>query len=58
MPLSVLRPVLRPALAFALLAGLAACGADGDPVAPQAKPAVKPGLVISGDARVGVKTEL
>lgn len=49
--------LIRPALALALLGMLAACGADGDPVAPQAKPAVKPGLVISGDARVGVKTE-
>lgn len=41
---------MRVILSFAVLAVLAACGADGAPEAP--KP--KPGLSISGDARMGV----
>jgi hypothetical protein len=35
---------------------LAACGADGPPRAPEAKPA--PGLVISGEANIGVAGSL
>ena len=41
---------MRVILSFAVLAVLAACGADGAPEAPQPKP----GLSISGDARMGV----
>jgi predicted small lipoprotein YifL len=46
---------MRFALAVSLLA-LAACGADGPPVAPSAKP-VASGITISGTARVGVVYE-
>ncbi len=42
---------MRVALAACLFA-LAACGADGPPVAPAAK--ATDGVSISGDARVGV----
>ncbi len=41
-------------LSLALVLALAACGADGAPVAPAAKPAMKPGISVSGDAQIGV----
>jgi hypothetical protein len=42
--------------AFALmLAALAACGVDGAPTRPEP---TRPGLQISGEARVGVVTKL
>jgi len=40
-------------LAFALT--LAACGADGPPTAPEPR---KAGLTLSGEATIGVQTEL
>lgn len=40
-----------------LLLALAACGADGAPEAPSRND-VKPGVSISGDARIGVVTTL
>ena len=43
-------------LAFLAIAALAACGVDGPPERPVAKP--KQGVSISGDATVGVITEL
>ena len=39
-------------IAFAALALLAACGADGAP-----QPPVKPGVTISGDAQIGIVSE-
>jgi len=42
-------PPMAPTLLALLL--LAACGADGEPVAPQAD------VTISGDVRVGVTTK-
>jgi hypothetical protein len=39
-------------LALPALALLAACGADGAP-----QPPVKPGITISGDARIGVVSQ-
>ena len=41
-------------IAALALAALCACGVDGPPERPPAKP----GLTISGDARIGVSTEL
>jgi predicted small lipoprotein YifL len=48
----------RIALTLALLCGLSACGADGPPTPPAAKPASSTGIAISGDARFGVTGEL
>lgn len=39
-------------LVLAVLA-LAACGVDGPPVAPQSQP----GVTVSGDARIGMRTD-
>lgn len=41
---------------IAALTLLAACGADGPPVPPPAKPG--PAVTISGEAHVGVKAKL
>lgn len=41
---------LTPVLALMALTALAACGVDGEPVAPKAKA----GVSVSGDARVGL----
>jgi predicted small lipoprotein YifL len=47
---------MRSIIAVLGLTVLAACGADGPPVAPPEKPAEKPavGLSISGVAEVGI----
>ena len=42
-------------LAAAAAVTLAACGVDGPPVAPQS--ATTPGVTISGDARIGMRTD-
>jgi hypothetical protein len=47
--------MIRIALVLGLLA-LAACGADGEPVAPAAK--AKPGLSVTGEVQFGVETRL
>ena len=41
-------------LAVLAVLTLAACGADGAPTKPAAKPATTSGVSISGDARMGV----
>ncbi|SUZ30526.1 hypothetical protein ROE7235_00249 [Roseibaca ekhonensis] len=41
--------------AIAVVLVLAACGADGPPVAAER---AKPGLNVSGEVRMGVRTEL
>jgi predicted small lipoprotein YifL len=40
--------------ALALLLALAACGADGPPVAPTREAPPEPRIRVSGDARVGL----
>lgn len=42
--------MIRVSAAFTLLALLAACGADGAPETP----AAKPGVTVTGDARIGM----
>lgn len=44
---------IRMAVLAALTAALAACGLDGAPTAPK-EDAIKPGITVSGDARMGV----
>ena len=44
---------MKPVLILIALLGLAGCGADGEPIAPQPEPA-KPGITISGEARIGI----
>lgn len=45
-------------IALLAFAAVAACGVDGPPERPAAKPATQPGVTISGHATVGVITEL
>jgi hypothetical protein len=44
----------RMILAVSLLLGLAACGADGKPMASTQPDLPETGLVISGDAQMGI----
>jgi hypothetical protein len=37
-----------------LLAALAACGADGQPIRPTSTPDAETGVTVGGDARMGV----
>lgn len=45
-----------PRLALLLLF-LAACGADGAPVAPDGSPTPKTSVIVSGEARFGLSTD-
>lgn len=45
---------MRPLLTCLAVVALASCGADGEPIRPDPKPAPKTGISISGTARVGV----
>lgn len=47
-------PLTRLALPLALVALLAACGADGPPVAPAAAQPAQPGVSLSGAVKVGI----
>ncbi len=49
---------MRLPIALVALLALTACGVDGPPQPPAAKPASKSGFSISGDARVGVVGKL
>lgn len=44
-------------LAALACAGLAACGVGGPPVQPIAYPAPAPGVTVSGDAVIGIRTD-
>lgn len=44
----------KAALALICFAGLAACGADGEPTPPAPKDTTVPGVSVTGTARVGV----
>ncbi len=46
--------MIRFALAMLASAVLVACGADGPPIAPVAKSAQAAGLVIGGEASIGL----
>ena len=46
--------MIRAVLAFAVLAALAGCGADGPPQRPSDAPAN--GIAVTGEARMGVVT--
>ncbi|NEY90513.1 argininosuccinate lyase [Tabrizicola oligotrophica] len=46
--------LLKPALALALIAPLAACGADGAPVAPTRMDTPATGITLSGCVKAGV----
>lgn len=43
---------MRTGLILSVVALLAGCGADGDPVPPKADP--QPGITMSGSASIGV----
>ena len=45
--------MIRMIIGLGLLAALAACGIDGPPQAPS-----KPGVTVSGDARIGMRGTL
>jgi len=47
---------MKPLCLIAILA-LAACGVDGPPVAPVAQVAPAPGVTVTGDARIGIRTD-
>lgn len=47
---------MRLISAVLCLAVLAACGADGAPSRPVKEEAIKPGVSVSGEARLGVAT--
>ena len=46
--------MIRTMMALGVLAALAACGIDGPPQAPATTVTVKPGVTVTGDARMGV----
>ncbi|MCF8512613.1 MAG: argininosuccinate lyase [Rhodobacteraceae bacterium] len=45
---------MKPLFAIALIASLAACGADGAPEAPSSMNATETGITLSGCAKAGV----
>lgn len=49
--------ILIAALAL-MLATLAACGVDGPPTRPEPPAEARPGVHVSGEARIGVTTGL
>ncbi|MGV6811903.1 MAG: argininosuccinate lyase [Brevirhabdus sp.] len=44
---------MKQAVLFMLIAALAACGVDGEPVPPE--PKAKPGVSMTGKVEIGVK---
>ena len=46
--------MIRAALAIVIVAGLSACGADGDPIPPAPKDTPKPGISIGGTLSMGI----
>ncbi|MBN8185137.1 argininosuccinate lyase [Salipiger thiooxidans] len=47
---------MRTILTLGVVALLAACGADGEPIAPEKRETPKPGISISGAAEIGVSS--
>ncbi|EEX12758.1 putative lipoprotein [Citreicella sp. SE45] len=47
---------MRTILTLGVVALLAACGADGEPIAPEKRETPEPGIRISGAAEIGVSS--
>jgi hypothetical protein len=47
---------MRTILTLGVVALLAACGADGEPIAPEKRETPKPGISISDSAEIGVSS--